>query len=71
VESSAKICYYLGMPASTKTRTKKRKSAKFILGRERFTKISAVEGIKPTAAMSSTLANFAGAEVAILQGFLT
>jgi hypothetical protein len=28
----------------------KRASAKFVLGRERFAQISAVEGIKPTAA---------------------
>jgi hypothetical protein len=36
----------------------KRASAKFVLGRERFGQISAVEGIKPTAAMKKRAAEF-------------
>jgi hypothetical protein len=41
-----------------KTSLDKRTSAKFILGRERFAQISAVEGIKPTAAMKKRAAEF-------------
>jgi hypothetical protein len=36
----------------------KRGSAKFTLGRERFAQISAVEGIRPTAAMKKRAAEF-------------
>jgi hypothetical protein len=36
------------MPIRKKTGSNKRVSAKFVIGRERFTQISAVEGIKPT-----------------------
>ena len=46
------------MPVSKKTRTKRRTPAKFVIGRERFTQISAVEGIKPTAAMKKRTAEF-------------
>jgi hypothetical protein len=41
-----------------KTSRNKRVSAKFVIGRERFTQISAVEGIKPTAAMRERAAEF-------------
>jgi hypothetical protein len=46
------------MPTRTKSGAKKRISAKFIIGRERFTRISAVEGIKPTAAMKKRSERF-------------
>jgi hypothetical protein len=46
------------MPVPRKARAKKRISAKFVIGRERFAKISAVEGIKPTAAMKKRMAEF-------------
>jgi hypothetical protein len=36
------------MPIRKKTGSNKRVSAKFVIGRERFTQISAAEGIKPT-----------------------
>jgi hypothetical protein len=41
-----------------KARAKKRTSAKLAIGRERFIQISAVEGIKPTAAMEKRMAEF-------------
>jgi hypothetical protein len=46
------------MPIRKKTGSDKRISAKFVIGRERFTQISAVEGIKPTAAMKKRAAEF-------------
>ena len=46
------------MPTRKKTGPSKRISAKFVLGRERFAQISAVEGIKPTAAMKRRAAEF-------------
>jgi hypothetical protein len=46
------------MPIHKKTGSSKRASAKFVLGRERFAQISAVEGIKPTAAMKKRAAEF-------------
>lgn len=46
------------MPIRKKTGPSKRISAKFVLGRERFAQISAVEGIKPTAAMKRRAAEF-------------
>ncbi len=48
----------MGMPIRKKTGPSKRVSAKFVLGRERFAQISAVEGIKPTAAMKRRTAEF-------------
>jgi len=46
------------MPIRKKTSSDKRVSSKFVLGRERFAQISAVEGIKPTAAMKKRAAEF-------------
>jgi hypothetical protein len=46
------------MPIRKKTGSNKRVSAKFVIGRERFTQISAVEGIKPTAAMKKRAEEF-------------
>ncbi|MGM4924493.1 hypothetical protein AB8A31_16385 [Tardiphaga sp. 804_B3_N1_9] len=46
------------MPIRKKTGSSKRVPAKFVLGRERFAQISAVEGIKPTAAMKKRVAEF-------------
>jgi hypothetical protein len=46
------------MAARTKSGANKRISAKFVIGRERFAQISAVEGIKPTAAMKKRTAIF-------------
>jgi hypothetical protein len=46
------------MPIRKKTGSNKRVSAKFVIGRERFAQISAVEGIKPTAAMKKRAAEF-------------
>ncbi|MBH5372250.1 MULTISPECIES: hypothetical protein [Bradyrhizobium] len=46
------------MPIRKKSGSNKRVSAKFVLGRERFAKISAVEGIKPTAAMKKRASDF-------------
>jgi hypothetical protein len=46
------------MPIHKKSGSSKRISAKFIIGRERFTQISAIEGIKPTAAMERRTATF-------------
>jgi hypothetical protein len=46
------------MPVRKKTDPSKRVSAKFTIGRERFAQISAVEGIKPTAAMKKRAAEF-------------
>ena len=46
------------MPIRKKTGSNKRISAKFILGRERFGQISAVEGIKLTVAMKKRAAEF-------------
>jgi hypothetical protein len=41
-----------------KKSSKRTPSAKFVIGRERFTQISAVEGIKPSAAMKKRTAEF-------------
>jgi hypothetical protein len=46
------------MATRTKAGVNNRSSAKFVIGRERFTQISAVEGIKPTAAMKKRAAIF-------------
>jgi hypothetical protein len=46
------------MPIRKKTGPSKRISDKFVIGRERFAQISAVEGIKPTAAMKKRAAEF-------------
>jgi hypothetical protein len=46
------------MPIRKKTDPSKRISDKFVIGRERFAQISAVEGIKPTAAMKKRAAEF-------------
>jgi len=46
------------MSVRKKTDPSKRISAKFVIGRERFAQISAVEGIKPTAAMKKRAAEF-------------
>jgi len=46
------------MPIRKKSGTSKRVSAKFVIGRERFAQISAVEGIKPTGAMEARSARF-------------
>jgi hypothetical protein len=46
------------MPIRKKTDPGKPISAKFVIGRERFAQISAVEGIKPTAAMKKRAAEF-------------
>jgi hypothetical protein len=43
---------------SKKSGSSKRSSAKFVIGGERFTRISAVEGIKPTSAMKKRTAAF-------------
>ena len=45
------------MPARKKSPAKKR-AAKVVIGRERFAKISAVEGIEPSAAMRKRVAQF-------------
>lgn len=45
------------MPVRKKSSAKKR-VAKVVIGRERFAKISAVEGIKPSAAMRKRAAQF-------------
>ncbi|WP_295849235.1 hypothetical protein [Tardiphaga sp.] len=46
------------MSIRKKTLASKPASTKFVLGRERFALISAVEGIKPTAAMKKRVAEF-------------
>jgi hypothetical protein len=46
------------MPIQKKSGSNKRVSAKFVIGRERFTQISAVEGIKFTGAMKERSARF-------------
>jgi len=46
------------MSIRKKTGSNKRVSAKFVIGRERFTQISAVEGIKLTPAMKKRAAEF-------------
>ena len=46
------------MPIRKKTGSTKRVSAKFVIGRERFAQISAVEGIEPTSAMKARSARF-------------
>ena len=46
------------MPIRKKTDPSKRISDKFVIGRERFARISAVEGIKPTAVMKQRSARF-------------
>ena len=48
------------MPTRTKSGANKRVLAKFVIGRERFAQISAVEGIKPTAAMKKRTAALEG-----------
>jgi hypothetical protein len=49
---------FSGYGVRKKSSPNKRVSAEFIIGRERFTQISAVEGIKPTAAMKQRNARF-------------
>lgn len=46
------------MPKRKKASEKKPVPARFVVGRERFTQISAVEGIKPTRAMKKRAATF-------------
>jgi DUF1009 family protein len=46
------------MPTRKRTGPKLAASAKFIIGRDRFLKICAVEGIKPTAAMTKRAEKF-------------
>ena len=46
------------MPPPKKSGAKKRASANFRIGRDRFAKISAVEGIKPSTAMKRRVARF-------------
>jgi len=46
------------MPNRKKSSTKKRVAPNVVIGRERFAKISAVEGIKPSAAMRKRVAQF-------------
>jgi hypothetical protein len=43
---------------SAKKSSAKKRVVKVVIGRERFAKISAVEGIKPSAAMRKRLAQF-------------
>ncbi|MET4491647.1 hypothetical protein [Bradyrhizobium sp. LA7.1] len=46
------------MPIRKKSGSSKRVSAKFVIGRERFAQISAVEGIKLTGEMKARSARF-------------
>ena len=46
------------MPTRKKPVANKRVTAKLVIGRQRFAKISAVEGIKPTSAMKKRAAQF-------------
>jgi hypothetical protein len=46
------------MPSSKKSAAKKRVAPKVVIGRVRFARISAVEGIKPSAAMKKRVARF-------------
>ena len=46
------------MPARKKSTANKRSPTKVIIGRERFAKICAVEGIKPSAATKKRVARF-------------
>jgi DUF1009 family protein len=46
------------MPTRKKPAANKRVTAKLVIGRQRFAKISAVEGIKPTSAMKKRVAQF-------------
>jgi len=46
------------MPVPKKSVARKRAVSKLVIGRERFAKISAVEGIKPSAAMKKRVAQF-------------
>jgi hypothetical protein len=46
------------MPTRKKSAAKKPVPTKLIIGRVRFAKISAVEGIKPSAAMKKRVARF-------------
>lgn len=46
------------MPVHLKKSSASKRTAKFVLGSERFGKISAVEGIKQTAAMKKRSASF-------------
>ena len=46
------------MPIRKKPVAKKRSTIKIVIGRERFAKISAVEGIKPSAEMKKRMAQF-------------
>jgi len=52
------LWYYADMPARTKPTSIKRSTSKFVIGTERFSKISAVEGIKLTPAMKKRAASF-------------
>ena len=46
------------MPTRKKSAANKRVAANQVIGRERFAKISAVEGIKPSSAMKKRVAQF-------------
>jgi hypothetical protein len=46
------------MPVRKKSAANKRIAANQVIGRERFAKISAVEGIKPSSAMKKRVAQF-------------
>ena len=46
------------MPGRKKSAADKRIAASQVIGRERFAKISAVEGIKPSSAMKKRVAQF-------------
>jgi len=46
------------MPTRKKSAANKRIAANLVIGRERFAKISAVEGIKPSSAMKKRVAQF-------------
>lgn len=46
------------MPIRKKSAANKRIAANQVIGRERFAKISAVEGIKPSGAMKKRIAQF-------------
>ena len=50
--------YVQTMPPQKKSTSKKRTSTKLVIGRERFARISAVEGIKLSPAMKKRLARF-------------
>jgi hypothetical protein len=44
--------------SSQKNTSRKNKTSGFVIGRERFSKISAVEGIKPSGAMKKRISDF-------------